>query len=106
MDVPSHLFLYYGDYDIKLVRDGYEPLLVRQSVPTPWYEYFPIEFVSENVVPWHIKDKRVFAYELSPNQIVPTEDLLRNANSLRSRGQAIGPAAELAPVIPARADEP
>jgi hypothetical protein len=91
VDVPSHLFIYYGCYDIKLVRDGYDPLLVRQAVPPPWYEWVPIDFISENLIPWHINDKRVFFYEMVPSQILPTEYLLDKANARRSQGQTIGP---------------
>jgi hypothetical protein len=104
VDVPSDMFIYYGDYDITLVMDGFEPLKVRQAVPSPWYEYFPIDFFSENVVPWHTKDHRVFTYQLAPARIVPREELLRNANLQRSRGQGIQGVPELPPGPPG--DEP
>lgn len=97
VDVPSHLFIDYGDYDIKLVLDRYEPLLVKQAVPPPWYEYFPLEFFSENIVPWTIRDKRQLAYQLTPARIVPNEELLENANQYRNRGQAVGPTPESSP---------
>ncbi len=102
VDVPSHLFIYYGDYDIKLFKDGYEPLLVKQAVPRPWYQFPGLDFFSENLVPWHIKDRHLFSYALSPNRLVPTDELLGNANGLRGRGQTIGPPAESPAGVPAR----
>jgi hypothetical protein len=109
VDVPSDLFVYYGCYDILLQRDGYEPLVVRQPVPPPWYEWFPLDFFSENVYPCHIKDRRVFAYHMTPPPVVPPDDLLDRANSQRARGQMVGPpcpvpAAE--PPPPARLEAP
>lgn len=102
VDVPSHLFIYYGNYDFKLFKDGYEPQLVKQAVPAPWYQCPGLDFFSENVVPWHIKDRHVFTYQLVPNTIVPTDTLVGNANNLRDRGQTIGPAFEAMPPSPAR----
>lgn len=90
VDVPSHHYVYNGYYDIKLVRDGYEPLLVKQAVPPRWYQVFPLEFISEDLIPWHIKDKRVFEFRLLPEPTVPSEELLRRAEAQRSRGQGIG----------------
>jgi len=55
----SHDFVYYGTRKIRLVKDGYETLTVRQPIPAPWYEYFPLDFVSENLIPWEIRDERV-----------------------------------------------
>src|SRR5580704_15408296 len=49
-------FIYYGTRKIRLVKDGYETLVINQPIPAPWYEYFPADFVAENVVPGHIRD--------------------------------------------------
>lgn len=92
VDVPSKLFTYYGDYDITLLRDGYEPALIRQSVPAPWYQCFPLDFVSENLIPWHIHDRRVFTYQLQPALVVPAENLLERATLQRERARMIVPA--------------
>jgi hypothetical protein len=54
-------------------------------VPAPWYEHFPLDFVSENLVPGRIKDQRVFTYHLTPVRIVPPEEVLNNGTNLRNR---------------------
>ncbi len=38
-------FTYYGDFEVKLVKDGYETLTVMQSIPMPWYQIPPLDFV-------------------------------------------------------------
>jgi hypothetical protein len=56
---------------------------VMQSIPAPWYEYPVVDFVSENLVPGQIRDQRVLEYQLQPQAMVPTEQLLARAEALR-----------------------
>lgn len=83
-------FIYYGDYQFTLVRDGYETQVVREKVRAPFYEWFLLDFVSENLLPFTIRDIRRFNYQLQPKQIVDPETVLSKATMLRQRGQAIG----------------
>jgi hypothetical protein len=79
----SHAFTYYGTRKIRLVKDGYETLTVMQPIPAPWYEYPPIDFVAENFVPGQIRDQRTLDFQLKPQMVVPTEQLLSRAEELR-----------------------
>ena len=79
----STSFIYYGTRKIRLVKDGYETLTVMQSIPSPWYEYVPLDFVSENFVPGQIRDQRVLDFQLKPQMLVPTDQLLQRAEQLR-----------------------
>ena len=76
-------FTYYGTREIRLVKPGFETLTVNQPIPTPWYEVPPIDFVSENLVPSRLVDHRTVAFNMQPQVIVPTEQLLDRANQLR-----------------------
>jgi PEGA domain len=76
-------FTYYGTREIRLVKPGYETLTVNQPIPTPWYQIPPIDFVSENLVPSKILDHRTAAFQMQPQLIVPTDQLLDRANQLR-----------------------
>lgn len=76
-------FTYYGTREIRLVKPGFETLTVNQPIPTPWYQIPPLDFVSENLVPTKIRDNRTVTYDLAPQLIVPTEQLLDRANQLR-----------------------
>ena len=49
-------FIYYGKYNFKLVKDGYETLDVEQKIPSPWYEYPPLDFVAESLFPFEVHD--------------------------------------------------
>ncbi len=76
-------FTYYGTREIRLVKPGFETLTVNQPIPTPWYQIPPLDFVSENVMPNKIEDHRTASFDLQPQIIVPTEQLLDRANQLR-----------------------
>lgn len=86
VDVP---FLFYGDYDILLVKEGYQTQRVRQPVKAPWYEYPFIDFISESLLPIQLTDIRPLYYEMEPT-IQPNLELLKvAAEELRRRGTAL-----------------
>ena len=76
-------FTYYGTREIRLVKPGFETLTVNQPIPTPWYQVPPIDFVSENLIPTNLIDHRSIAFNMQPQVIVPTDQLLDRANQLR-----------------------
>ncbi len=81
-------FTYYGTRKIRIVKDGYETLTVMQPIPTPWYEFFPVDFIAENFVPGQIHDQRTIDFHLQPQTIVPTGQLLARAEELRRGAHA------------------
>ncbi len=90
----SHNFTYYGQRKIRLVKDGYETLSLMQPIPPPWYQIAPLDFFAENLVPGEIRDRRTFVYQLTPQRIVPTDELLERAENLR---RGLRPAGGLLP---------
>jgi hypothetical protein len=93
-------FVYYGTREIRLVKPGFETLTVNQPIPTPWYEYPPIDFISENLIASKIRDNRTVTYNLAPQVIVPTQELVDRANQLRQEtlGFPVSPAGAAIPV--------
>ena len=86
--VSTH-FIYYGTREIRLVKDGYETKTVMQKFPAPWYEFPGIDFFSENCVPGEIRDQRDLTFQLERQRVVPTEQLMDQAQRLRS-GTVLG----------------
>ena len=76
-------FVYYGTREIRLVKAGYETLTVNQPIPAPWYQIPPLDFVSENLIPRKIQDFRTVSFNMVPQVIVPSEQLLQRAEHLR-----------------------
>ena len=81
-------FTYYGDFEVKLIKDGYETETIIQPVPTPWYQWPGIDFVAENVVPQKIHDQRVLSYNLRPKVKQTPEQIRAAAEQLRTASRA------------------
>lgn len=87
--VDGH-FLFYGKYQFTLIKDGYETLNVEEDFRAPWYQYFPIDFISENIYPGKIDDvRRPNVYRLCPRMQPRTDALLGQAEQLRAQGRAL-----------------
>lgn len=96
-------FVYYGTREIRLIKPGFETLTVNQPIPAPWYEYTPIDFVSENLLATKIRDNRTVNYNLAPQLVVPPNELLDRASQLRQDTMQLppSPAAHVMPIGPA-----
>lgn len=101
-------FIYPGNYRFTLLQDGYETLQVDQPIDAKWYDYFPFDFIVENLIPWRIHDVRRFHYQMQPLQAVRSDQVINRAQELRNRGAGIGtpPPPPPAPVFPAPAPVP
>jgi hypothetical protein len=84
-------FIYYGKYDITLVRDGYQTVTEHQPIRRPWFEFFPLDFGAEVLWPGHIQDNRVISIPMSPVVQPRGEEILREANNVRGRAQNLCP---------------
>jgi hypothetical protein len=85
-------FNYYGVRQIKLVKDGYETKIINQHVTAPWYQKPGVDFVSEVLIPWRIRDERDYGlsepeYTLQAKTMVSQDQLLQRAQEVRVAGQ-------------------
>ncbi len=92
-------FDYYGKYRFTLIKDGFQTQQVLQDIAPPWFEYPGIDFFSETVWPFLIRDTRRFYYQMSPLQTPNIDDTSGRALQLRNRAKTIGPT-EPAPAEP------
>ena len=93
-------FDWYGTYDVTLIADGYETLHARQPVRAPVWQYFPLDFVVENVWPFHIEDVRRFHYPMQPVCQPNARQLLDQAEGLRGRAATLPGEAQQATPAP------
>ncbi|MBI1827636.1 MAG: PEGA domain-containing protein [Planctomycetes bacterium] len=84
-------FLWYGDYDIVIRKEGYETLKTHWQIDPPWYEQIPLDFFSECLWPGQIHDQHVAHYILHESQIPPTEEVVKRAEELRQQVTEPGP---------------
>ncbi|HEY7329986.1 MAG TPA: PEGA domain-containing protein [Gemmataceae bacterium] len=81
---------YYGKQQITLIKEGYETLDVVQPYPPVWYDVPGLDFLTENIWPFKLRDVRKFSYTMRPLQTIPPDDVRARAEELRTRGQNIG----------------
>jgi hypothetical protein len=84
-------FVYYGTYDVRLEREGCEPLLTVGQVNPPLWDMIGPDFVAE-VIPVQLESNASLHYEMQPRKDDPVE-LLERARQLRGRIEPV-PAAE------------
>lgn len=59
-------FSFYGTREITLAYPGYEVYTVLEPIETPIYQYFPLDFIYEFMVPTTIQDEHHLTYTLKP----------------------------------------
>lgn len=77
-------FTWYGTREVQLMMDGYETHTEMINVNSPWYQKFPLDFLSDNFSGHHTTDHRQFAFQLRPRRADVPGDVLKRGNSLRS----------------------
>ncbi len=80
-------FKWYGDYSVRLSRDGYATLNTHRNLKAPWYDYFPFDFFAQVVYPGQIVDTYEWTFELAPRQQITSEELIRKADELKNQLQ-------------------
>jgi hypothetical protein len=77
-------FTYYGTREIRLEKDGFEPLTAQQRVVAPWYEIPPISFFSNHFAFREIRDTRAFDFRMRPKTITDESQLIERATQMRT----------------------
>ncbi len=75
---------YYGTREITLVKPGYETLTTMQKISPPWYQIPPLDFFSDNFLPFKLTNRQDFFYALNPEVVYPTQEILERGQQLRS----------------------
>ncbi len=81
-------FTYYGTREILIEKDGYRTERIKRKINPPWYQFPGLDFISETLWPWEIRDERIIDVELVPQEIEPTENVLQRADQLRGQSRA------------------
>lgn len=82
---PASLdFTWYGTREVQLLMDGYETHTELVDIKAPWFQRFPLDFLSDNFLGRHTTDHRQFSFQLRPRRLDVPGDLMNRAGSLRS----------------------
>ena len=80
-------FLWYGDYDVVIRKEGYETLSTHWLIPRPWYAIPPVDFFVESLWPGWIHDAHFKEFVLTPTSPPDAQALFDRA--MQTRRQAL-----------------
>ena len=78
-------FNWYGDYNVRISREGYETLDTHRMLKGPWYDAFPFDFFAQVLNPKKIVDKYEWTFDLETKKEVNREQLLQDAEKLKEQ---------------------
>jgi hypothetical protein len=77
-------FDFYGSREITLRMDGYKTASKIVKPAAPWYQYFPLDFFTEILLPIRLTDRHEYSFTLEPLPERPPEGLLERAGKARA----------------------
>ncbi len=80
-------FTYYGTRTIRLEKDRFQTVEVQQKINAPWYQVPPLDFFTDVLWPYEIRDEREVKIDLQPLQPTNEAQVLERANQTRQNSQ-------------------
>lgn len=80
-------FNWYGDYCVRIQKEGYETLNTHRELKGPWYDSFPFDFFAQIVNPNRIVDSYEWTFDLAPRREISREELIQNAREIQKQLQ-------------------
>jgi len=77
-------FNWYGDYNVRISKEGYETLKTHRMLKSPLHDHFPFDFIAD-ALPWTIKDEYEWTFNLDTYKKPDREKLIRQAEETRDR---------------------
>lgn len=81
-------FNWYGDYNVRVSKPGYETLSTHRELKAPWYDGFPFDFIASFLWPAKTLDTYEWTFELDPYVEPARDDLLQDAQKLKTEAFA------------------
>ena len=78
-------FEWYGDYDVRISKEGFETLKTHRKLEAPWYDAFPFDFFAGVLIPKRIVDTYEWTFELADKKQIGREELIQDAQELREQ---------------------
>ncbi|MBN1804095.1 MAG: PEGA domain-containing protein [Sedimentisphaerales bacterium] len=78
-------FEWYGDYWVRIRKDGYENLDTHRLLKSPWYDIFPFDFFAQVINPGRTVDSYEWTFPLKTKKQITQEELLQSAEKLKKQ---------------------
>jgi hypothetical protein len=78
-------FNWYGDYWVRISKDGYETLDTHRELKAPLHDRFPFDFFAQILYPGRIVDAYEWTFELEPKEYPTREELIESGQALHKQ---------------------
>lgn len=82
-------FNWYGDYKVRISKEGFETLNTHRELKGPAHDGFPLDFFAEVLWPERIVDEYQWDFELCPYVQIDRDELIKAAEAVKSRAVVI-----------------
>ena len=80
-------FNWYGDYFVRISKEGYETLNTHRLLKGPLYDRFPFDFFAQILTPKRIVDRYEWTFVLNEKKQIIAAELVEKAQKLKSQLQ-------------------
>ncbi len=77
-------FEWYGDYNVRLSKEGYETLVTHRKLKAPRHDRFPWDFFAM-ISPKRRVDSYEWTFKLEPKVLPTREELIRKAEEMKKQ---------------------
>jgi hypothetical protein len=78
-------FNWYGDYNVRIEKPGYQILNTHRLLERPMHDRFPFDFFAEVMWPGRVEDLYTWTFTLEPYQQKSSEELIESAVQLKEQ---------------------
>lgn len=78
-------FNWYGDYWVRISKDGYETLNTHRKLKAPLHDYPPFDFFAEILYPGRIVNTYEWTFDLAVKEYPTRDELIEQGQSLRTQ---------------------
>ena len=78
-------FQWYGDYNVRVTKPGYETLKTHRELKAPLHDKFPLDFLAQCVNPKRIVNSYEWTFPLEEKKPVDKDELIKEAQKLKEQ---------------------
>jgi hypothetical protein len=78
-------FNWYGDYNVRISKEGYETLRTHRKLNRPLHDYFPFDLFAQILSPTPTTDSYLWSFDLEPKGETSREGLIESARRLKGQ---------------------
>jgi hypothetical protein len=77
-------FNWYGDYSVRISKEGYETLQTHRKLRRPWHDRFPFDLFAQ-IWPRRLTDRHVWNFELAEKKTPDRQELIDKALQMKDQ---------------------